>query len=84
VNRTKDRWLVALFNNCGIDKTQHGAARVDRRAFVDVLLRTTAPLRSAKEYTEPRDLALMKGVDGTEIPLRIYPGDVQAVYLLTH
>jgi hypothetical protein len=83
VNRTKDGYLVALFNNHGIDKTQSGVARVDRRAFVDVVLRTGLPVKSAKEYTEPRDLATTRGKGGTEILVRVHPGDVQVIYLVT-
>src|SRR5262249_11226248 len=83
VNRTKDGALVSLVNNRGVDKTQNGVARVDRRAYVDVVLHTSLPVKSAKEYTGPRDLTPEKGKDGTEVRLRIHPGDVQVVYLVT-
>jgi hypothetical protein len=83
VNRTKEGYLVALFNNHGIDKTQSGVARVDRRAFVDVVVRTALPVKSAKEVTQPHDLAPVKGKDGTEWRVRIHPGDLQVVYLVT-
>src|SRR5207244_10711136 len=39
-NKTKDGWLVALYNHRGIDKTQNGIARVDRSQFVEVALET--------------------------------------------
>jgi hypothetical protein len=83
VNRTRDGYLVALFNNRGIDKTQSGVARVDRRAFADVVVRTALPVKSAKEVTQPRDLAPALGKDGTEFRVRVHPGDVQVVYLVT-
>jgi hypothetical protein len=83
VNRTKDGWLVMLMNNRGVDKTQNGVARVDRRAYVDVVVRTGLAVKSAKEWTEPRDLAMIKGKDGTVIKMRVHPGDVQVVGLLT-
>ena len=80
VNRTKDGWLALLVNNNGVDKTQNGVARVDRRAFVDVLLRTALPVQAVKEYTGPRDLTAEKGKDGaTEVRVRVQPGDVQVV-----
>lgn len=82
VNKTKDGYLVLLVNNRGVDKTPNGVARVDRRASADVVLRTSLPVRSAREYTEPRDLALVKGEDATEIRLRVHPGDVRVVYLM--
>jgi hypothetical protein len=83
VNRTKDGWLVMLVNNRGVDKTQNGVARVDRRAYVDVVVRTALPVKSAREWTEPRDLTPTKGKDATEVRLRVHPGDVQVVGLVT-
>jgi hypothetical protein len=83
VNRTKDGWLVMLMNNRGVDKTQNGVARVDRRAYVDVVVRTSLPVQSAKEWTEPHDLTPTKGKDSTEIRVRVHPGDVQVVGLVT-
>jgi hypothetical protein len=83
LNRTKDGWLVILVNNRGIDKTQHGVARVDRQQYMDVVLRTGLSPKSAKEYTEPRDLSIAKNGNRCEIPLRVHSGDVQVVHLLT-
>jgi len=82
VNKTKDGYLVMLMNNQGVDKTQSGVARVDRRAIVDVSLRTTQKVRAAKEYTQPRDLKLEDRASGTEIRVRVAPGDVQVVGLV--
>lgn len=81
LNRTKDGWLIALFNNRGVDKTQSGVARVDRRQFVDVALRTKLRVKSAKEFTQPRDLPMTRGTYQVTIPVRIHPGDVQVVGL---
>jgi hypothetical protein len=77
INRTKDGYLVTLVNTLGIDKTQNGLARVDRRQYVDLVLRTREPLRSAKEWTGPRELS------GPEVRVRVHPGDVQVVQLVT-
>jgi hypothetical protein len=79
VNRTKDGLLVLLLNTRGVDKTPNGVARVDRRAFVDVVLRAKVPVQSAREQTEPRDLALTATKRGAEVALRVHPGDVQVV-----
>ncbi len=81
VNRTKDGYLVLLLNTRGVDKTPNGVARVDRRAFVDVVLRTKLAVRVAREQTQPRELALAAGQDGTAVALRVHPGDVQVVTL---
>src|SRR5262249_8349334 len=83
LNRTKDGWLVTLVNNRRIDKTQHGVARVNRRQFVDVVLRTKLAVKSAKEFTQPRDLTAADAQGTREIHVRVHPGDVQVVGLVT-
>lgn len=80
VNETKDGYFVLLMNNRGVDKTQNGVARVDRRAFADIIVRTALPVRKATEYTEPRELAVTKEKDGSTVRVRVHPGDVQVVY----
>lgn len=84
LNKTTDGWLVSLFNNQGIDKTQHGLPRVDRNAFVDVALKTRLPVKSADEFTEPRKLPVVGHEGMNEIHLRVHPGDVQVVVLKTN
>ena len=79
VNRTADGYLVMLMNNLGVDKTPNGVARVDRRAFVDVLLRTKLPLKGVKEWTGPSDPTAHAGTNWTEVRSRVHPGDVQVV-----
>jgi hypothetical protein len=74
VNKTKDGYLVALTNPRGIDKTQNGIARVDRRQSVDVVLRVPNA-RAAREYTEPRDLEVRAG----EVRVRVPAGDLRVV-----
>src|SRR5207237_1368639 len=83
VNRTKDGYVVLLMNNRGVDKTQNGVARVDRRQFVDVVMATKLPLKSAKEWTGPRDLTLTPGANETTVSVRVHPGDVQVIGLVT-
>jgi hypothetical protein len=82
LNKTKDGWLVTLFNNRGVDKTQTGIARVDHRAFVDVIVRSKDAVKSAKEWTEPRTLTVGKGALGMEMKVRVQPGEVQVVGLV--
>jgi hypothetical protein len=81
VNRTHDGWLVLLVNTRGVDKTPSGVARVDRRAFVDVHVRFRGALKSAMEYTGPRNLPVRKEGQAAVVPVRVHPGDVQVVYL---
>jgi hypothetical protein len=82
VNRTKDGYVVLLMNNRGVDKTQNGVARVDRRQSVEVVVRSAVPVKSAKEYTGPRDLAPATG-GATEYRVTVHPGDVQVIGLTT-
>jgi hypothetical protein len=81
LNRTKNGYLVALFNTRGVDKTQSGIARVDRRAYADIVLQTKLPIRSALEYTEPRPLTVNQAGGETKISLRVPAGDIQLVGL---
>lgn len=83
VNKTKDGWLLGIFNNQGIDKTQNGIARVDRTKFVDVEIFTHLGVKSAKEYIYDRELKLEKNNGKTSVKIRIEPGDVQVVYFVT-
>jgi hypothetical protein len=81
VNRTRDGYLVLLVNNRGVDKTQNGVARVDRRKFVDAIIRTRLNVQSAKEQTGPEELKVTPGGDAREVHVRVHPGDVQVVAL---
>ena len=83
VNRTKDGYVVMLMNNRGVDKTQNGVARVDRRQFVDVVIATKLPLKGAKEWTGPRDFAPATAAGETTMKVRVHPGDVQVIGLTT-
>ncbi len=81
VNKTKDGWLVAVHNHRGIDKTQNGIARVDRRAEIEVVLRTKLPLRSVREFTEAQDLPTQRDGEFTTIRVRVPAGDLRVVAL---
>jgi hypothetical protein len=79
VNRTRDGWVVLLVSTRGVDKTQNGVARVDRRAMVDLQVRTRLPVKSAREHTEPRDLTIRTEGDSRILSLRLHPGDLQVI-----
>jgi hypothetical protein len=82
VNRTRDGYVVLLMNNRGVDKTQNGVARVDRRQSVDVIVRSVAPLKQVKEYTGPHELSPVEVDGGSEVRLTVHPGDVQVIGLV--
>jgi hypothetical protein len=77
LNRTKHGWLVMLMNNAGVDKTQNGIARVDRRAVAEVTLESALPLKSARELTAPAPLA----IDHGRLRITIPAGDLKVVEL---
>jgi hypothetical protein len=81
INRTRDGYLILLINPKGIDKTQNGIARVDRRAFVDVVLHTTLPIQSAQEMTRAFPLHREQAKGQTRVRLRIPAGDLAVVAL---
>lgn len=85
LNRTADGWLVMLLNTAGVDKTQTGIARVDRSAFRDVVLHTGLQVKAARELTQPRDLPVAQAKEGPAgtVSVRVQPGDVQVIRLVT-
>jgi hypothetical protein len=88
VNKAKQGYVVTLMNNFGVDKTQTGLARVDRSKYVDVLLRTVLPIKTATEYTQspPRMLEVQQVTNATvvttTVSLRVTVGDIQVVSLV--
>jgi hypothetical protein len=62
-------------NNRGVDKTQSGVARVDRRQVVDLIVESVLPAKAAREYTVPSALDLKDNA----VRIRVHPGDVQVV-----
>ncbi len=78
-NKTKDGWLLTFYNHRGIDKTQNGIARVDRRQFVDVNVRTKLNVTTARDMTENAAVTVERKNERTEISLRIPAGDLRVV-----
>lgn len=84
VNRTSDGYLVFLMSTRGVDKTPSGVARVDRRAAVEVVIRTSLPLASVREHTGPRNLEVENDGEGHFVVRVSLPaGDVAVVGLQT-
>lgn len=81
VNRTPTGHVVLLVNNLGVDKTPSGVARVDRRASVEVLVRSRLAVRSAREYTEQVDVAAQGDADSPEFRLHLPAGDLRVLSL---
>ncbi len=75
VNETANGYLVLLTNNRGVDKTPSGVARVDRRQYVDVILKSKFAAKAAMEWTSGRAMELR---DDT-VRVRVHPGDVQVI-----
>jgi hypothetical protein len=83
LSRTRRGWLVLLINNRGVEKTQNGLPRVDRRANVDVELVTRLPVREARELTSPHRLSVEPTGMGKRVRVRVEPGDLQVIDLVT-
>ncbi|HVF28887.1 MAG TPA: hypothetical protein VM943_11635 [Pyrinomonadaceae bacterium] len=84
INRTGRGWVVTLINNFGVNKPQQGMAQVDRAASVDVDLSLIGHgVERAQEWTTNETLDVTRGAKGESIKLRIPPGDVRVVELLT-
>lgn len=81
VNRTRDGYLALLVNPRGIDKTQTGIARVDRRASVDVVLSTSEKIASAEELTGPAAATLEQRAGLGEVRVTIPAGDLKVIHL---
>jgi hypothetical protein len=47
--------------------------------FTDGVVRTSLPVQSLREYTQPRDLRAARREGATEVRLRVHPGDVQVM-----
>jgi hypothetical protein len=80
VNKTERGWAVTLLNNKGVTKLQQGLATVDPGEIVEVALSlASGTVTSAKEWTT--DSAVR--VSGGTATVRLYPGDVKIVELVT-
>ncbi|HET9713441.1 MAG TPA: hypothetical protein VFP64_16220, partial [Pyrinomonadaceae bacterium] len=78
INRTANGWIVTMFNNNGVFKTQQGMAQVDRSAYVNVTI--TLPgqqIQSATEWTSDTQLKVERG----NLNVQIAPGSLAIVEL---
>jgi hypothetical protein len=84
INRTPRGWVVTLINNFGVNKPQQGMAQIDRTAVVDVELSLAGRgIERAQEWTTNETLDVTRSAKGESIKLRIPPGGVRIVELLT-
>ena len=82
VNQTAEGYVVLVMSTRGVDKTQSGVARVDRRAVAHAAIRTRLPVTSVKEYTEPRELNAEKDDAGrTILRVAVPAGELQVIGL---
>jgi len=83
VNRTEHGWVVTLFNNNGVFKSQQGLARVDRSANVTATIRLNGQdFAAAQEWISDRTLEVKKEPDGPgSVTVEIAPGGIAIVEL---
>jgi hypothetical protein len=83
VNRTDHGWVVTLFNNNGVFKSQHGLAQVDRSASVTATIRLeTQDIAGAQEWISDQTLEVKKETVGRDsVTVEIAPGGIAIVEL---
>ena len=83
VNRTDHGWVVTLFNNNGVFKSQQGLAQVDRSANVTATIRLDAQnIAVAQEWISDRTLEVKKETAGSgTVTVEIAPGGIAIVDL---
>jgi hypothetical protein len=84
VNRNSAGWVITLFNDNGVFKPQQGLAQVDRSAGVEVTLSLRdSPIISVSEWTSDQPLSVQKQNGGDAVNLKIAPGGIAVVQLVT-
>jgi hypothetical protein len=81
-NRNARGWVVTLINNRGVYKPQQGLARVNRDEYADVSLELVGVAR-AGEWTTDTELPVRRGGRADLVSLRVPPGGVRVVELVT-
>ncbi|MEP6911146.1 MAG: hypothetical protein ABI923_00225 [bacterium] len=83
VNRTDHGWVVTLFNNNGVFKSQQGMAQVDRSAKVTATIRLDAEeIVAAQDWISDRTLEVKKETGGSgTVTVEIAPGGIAIVEL---
>jgi hypothetical protein len=82
VNRNERGWVVTLFNNRGVYKPQQGLAEVKRDEYEDVSL-SLGGLARADEWTTDEELPVRHDGGADVVRLRVPPGGVRVVELVT-
>ena len=70
INRTANGWIVTLFNNNGVYKTQQGMAQLDRSAYVTATIGNQ--VKSATDWLSDSPVKPENGI----VTVRIPPGGV--------
>ncbi|MDQ3919179.1 MAG: hypothetical protein M3348_11950, partial [Acidobacteriota bacterium] len=82
VNRNARGWVVTLINNRGVYKPQQGLAEVRRDEAADVTLELSSVAR-ADEWTDDEELPVKHETGRDSATLRVPPGGVRVVELVT-
>jgi hypothetical protein len=84
VNANDAGWVVTLINNNGVLKEQQGMAKVDRSAYVDVLLSLSdQKIVKASDWVSNETLTVTPMNRGSSVRLRLAPGGIAVVELRT-
>src|SRR5260370_33679969 len=82
IKRTDRGWVITLFNNNGVFKSQQGLAQVDRDAYINAAINLgTQKVQSANEWITDRPLDLQRQDGSQTLKVQIAPGAIAIVEL---
>jgi hypothetical protein len=82
INQTDNGWVVTLFNNNGVLKSQQGLAQVDRNAYATatISMKSQAILK-ATDWFADKDVEIKNQNGRNEVTVTIAPGGVSIIEL---
>jgi hypothetical protein len=82
LNRLEDgRWLIALLNNSGVEKPQHGIVPTRHEQSRRVVLETTFPVRTSEEWLARNPLRWNRDGTGSKSEVTVPAGAARLILL---
>ena len=80
LNRLEDgRWLIALLNNSGVEKPQHGVIPTRHEQGRNVVIETTFPVRSSEEWLAREPISWNRAGTGAKAEVRVPAGAARLI-----
>ena len=84
LNRLDDRrWLIALLNNAGIEKPQHGINPTRHEETRTVKLHADSAIAEAREWLTSEPVEWRNGENGADAEITVPPGAVRLIEVVT-